>query len=105
MKRKTLFLFFRNKNIINKNLQNKMSNLSKSGLRLLNLAGDASQKSTLNYTHGAVITKKGKKVVEGHNHNRSYSNGMTCCSFHAEIHAVKRWMCTFLRGKRIQCLL
>ena len=73
--------------------------------RLLNMAGDASKKSDLSYTHGCIITKSGKKVIEGYNHNRSYSKGFCCCSFHAELHAIKRWHSTFLRGKKIRCFL
>jgi tRNA(Arg) A34 adenosine deaminase TadA len=73
--------------------------------RLLNMAGDVSKKSNLNYTHGCIITKNGKKVIEGYNHNRSYSKGFVCCSFHAELHAMKRWYSTFLRGKKIRCFL
>ncbi len=82
-----------------------LSHLSKKQSRLLNLACDASTKSNLNYTHGCIITKGGKKVIEGFNHDRNYSAGMVCCSFHAELHAIKKWTQTFLRGKKKQCLL
>ena len=82
-----------------------MLSLSQKELRLLNMAGDASTKSNLNYTHGCIITKGGKKVIEGYNHDRNYTQGMVCCSFHAEFHAIERWASTFLRGKRKQCLL
>jgi len=80
-------------------------NLSNKTSRLLNMAADAAKKSTLNFTHGCIITKNGKKVIEGFNHERSYSKGSVCCSFHAERHAIERWMSTFLRGKSKQCLL
>ena len=86
-----------------------MSNLShivsNKQARLLNFAGDACTKSNLNYTHGCIITKNGKKVIEGYNHDRTYTMGFVCCSFHAEMHAIKKWMATFLRGKNKQCLL
>ena len=79
--------------------------LSKSCQRLLNLAGDAASKSDLNYKHGTVISKGGKKLVCGYNHDRSYSNGFLCCSFHSEVHAIKRFEAIFLRGKKPRCFL
>jgi len=85
------------------NLQDNI--ISNKTSRLLNMAGDVSKKSTLNFTHGCIITKNGKKVAEGYNHNRSYSKGFICCSFHAELHAMKRWYSTFLRGKKIRTFL
>nr|QDY51979.1 hypothetical protein 2_51 [Mimiviridae sp. ChoanoV1] len=82
-----------------------LSTLSNKDSRLMNFAGDASKNSDLNYTHGCVISKGGKKVVDGHNHDRCYSQGFVCCSFHAELHAAKKWAATFLRGKKNWCLL
>ena len=79
--------------------------LSKSCQRLLNLAGDAASNSQLNYKHGAVISKGGKKLVSGYNHDRSYSKGTLCCSFHSEVHAIKRFEAIFLRGKKPRCFL
>ena len=72
--------------------------------RNLNCAGDAAlegkDKANMVYQHGAVICKKGKPVAWGFNHKRSYSEGVLRCSFHAEMHAVKCWKATFLRGKK-----
>ena len=86
-------------------LMSNSTTLSNKTSRLLNMAADAAKKSTLNFTHGCIITKNGKKVIEGFNHERSYSKGKLCCSFHAERHAIERWISTFLRGKSKQCLL
>ena len=76
---------------------------------MLNLAGDAAingkTKAQMVYTHGAVICKNNKKVCEGYNHKRSYSDGKLCCSFHAEFDAVRKWKSIFLRGKKQWCLL
>ena len=85
-------------NLSNKPVSNKTA-------RSLDFAGQASEKSTLNFTHGCIITKNGKKVIEGFNHDRSYCNGTIGCSFHAEFHAINRWKSTFLRGKKKQGLL
>lgn len=71
----------------------------------LNCAREASRKSKLIHKHGCVITKNGKPVIVGHNHNRSYVKGNVCCSFHAELYAINRWFRTFFRGKKKQCLL
>ena len=79
--------------------------LSNSQVSLLNHGATESIKSNLNYKHGCVISKGKKKVVAGYNHNRSYSKGYTCCSFHAEIHAMKRWCNIFLRGKKPRYVL
>lgn len=79
--------------------------LSNSEITLLNFCGEISKKSTLNFKHGCVISKGKKKIVSGHNHNRSYSQGYMCCSFHAEIDAMKKWCRIFLKGKKPQCLL
>jgi len=72
--------------------------------RNLNCAGDTAligkDKADMVYQHGAVICKKGKPVAWGFNHKRSYSEGVLRCSFHAEMHAVKCWKATFLRGKK-----
>ena len=80
-------------------------NLSRSEINLLNHCATESQKSPLNYKHGCIISKGKKKIIGGHNHNRSYSNGYTCCSFHAEIDAMKKWCRTFLKGKKPRYLL
>ena len=79
--------------------------LSNSQVNLLNHCAKESLKSTLNYKHGCVISKGKKKVVCGHNHNRSYSNGYICCSFHAEIDAIKKWCNVFLRGEKPRYVL
>ena len=70
--------------------------------RIFNQASDEANKSTLNYKHGAIITKNGKKICGGHNHSRSYSNGSVYCSFHAEIHVSKKMISMCLRGKKIK---
>lgn len=79
--------------------------LSNSVIKLLNQSGDASSKSNLNYKHGCIISKGKKKIISGYNHSRSYSQGYTCCSFHAEIDATKKWCRVFLKGKKPQYLL
>ena len=45
-------------------LMSNSTTLSKKTSRLLNMAADAAKKSTLNFTHGCIITKNGKKVIE-----------------------------------------
>ena len=64
-----------------------------------------SKNSQMFYTHGAIICKSGKKVCEGYNHKRSYSNGTLCCSFHAEMDAINRWKSLFLKGVNKKCFL
>ena len=72
--------------------------------RNLNCAGDAAllgkEKADMVYKHGAVICKKGKPVAWGFNHKRSYCQGVLRCSFHAEMHALRSWKATFLKGKK-----
>ena len=76
----------------------------------INLAAQAayngiSKNSKMVFTHGAIICKGGKKVCEGFNHKRSYSNGTLCCSFHAEMDAINRWKSIFLKDVNKYCLL
>tara|TARA_B100000795_G_C22770612_1_gene427694 strand:- start:378 stop:863 length:486 start_codon:yes stop_codon:yes gene_type:complete len=55
--------------------------------------------SQMSFTHGAIISKGGKKVCEGYNHKRSYSKGKLQCSFHAEIDVINKWESIFIKGK------
>ena len=57
--------------------------------KLLSLAGDAAQNSTLKYRHGCIISKGSKIIAQGFNHERSSLNNQSFCSFHAEVDAVR----------------
>lgn len=78
--------------------------------KLLNLAGQAAvngkeKNSQMIFTHGAIISKGGKKVCEGYNHKRSYSRGKLHCSFHAEMDVINKWSSIFLKGNNKSCFL
>lgn len=70
--------------------------------RIFNQASEEANKSELNYKHGAVITKNGKKICGGFNHSRSYFNRSLCCSTHAERHVCKKMLTLCLKGKKIK---
>jgi tRNA(Arg) A34 adenosine deaminase TadA len=42
----------------------------------------------MKFRHGAVLTKGGKVVGIGHNHNRTCFKGLSVTSIHAEIEAL-----------------
>lgn len=72
--------------------------------RLLNLTAPEAVHSNLKYKHACLISKGKKKIVVGHNHNRSTQNGDFYCSFHAEQDAINRLMSALFGGKEPQCL-
>ena len=79
--------------------------ISKTQLRLLNLAAEHAVNSELKYKHACLISKGSKKIVVGHNHNRSTCRGNLCCSFHAEQDAINKLMSVLFGGKEPSCLL
>ena len=79
--------------------------ISKTQLRLLNLTAQEAENSELKYKHACLISKGNKKIVVGHNHNRSTHRGNLCCSFHAEQDAINKLMSVLFGGKEPSCLL
>lgn len=80
-------------------------NISNTQLRLLNLTARDAVNSELKYKHACLISKGHKKIVVGHNHNRSTYRGNLCCSFHAEQDAINKLMSVLFGGKEPSCLL
>jgi len=79
--------------------------ISKTQLRLLNLAAEDAVNSELKYKHACLISKGSKKIVVGHNHPRSTFNRKLCCSTHAEQDAINKLMSVLFGGKEPSCLL
>jgi len=71
---------------------------SKTMLRLACLAAEESKKSTLGYKHGAIIYQGKKKICAGYNMNSrtSYRRNI-CCSIHAEMDTVTRFLNSFMK--------
>jgi deoxycytidylate deaminase len=55
--------------------------------------------STMNFRHGAIITKGSKIIVSGHNHNRSTILGQIHTSVHAEIAVASKLINQRIRKK------
>lgn len=72
--------------------------MSKTMARLACLAAFESYKSELGYKHGAIIYRGKKKICAGHNMNTrtTYRNNL-CCSIHAEMDTVTRFLNSFLK--------
>ena len=79
--------------------------LTKTQSRLLDLTAPEAENSDLKYKHACMISKGNKKIVVGHNHNRSTRRGQLCCSFHAEQDAINKLMSVLYGGREPQCLL
>lgn len=79
--------------------------LTNSQSRLLDLTAPEAANSELKYKHACMISKGTKKIVVGHNHNRSTRRGELSCSFHAEQDAINKLMSVLYGGKEPQCLL
>jgi deoxycytidylate deaminase len=79
--------------------------ISKKQSKLLSLAANAAQNSTLKYRHGCIISKGNKVIAEGYNHERSSFNNQSFCSFHAEVDACKKAMSSLFGKKKPYCLL
>ena len=72
--------------------------MSKSMARLACLAANESYKSQLGYKHGAIIYRGKKKICAGHNMNtRTTYRKNLCCSIHAEMDTVTRFLNSFLK--------
>ena len=71
---------------------------TKKMLRLASMAADESRKSSLNYKHGAIIFQGKKKICAGYNMNsRTTYRKNICCSIHAEMDTVTRFLNSFLK--------
>ena len=71
---------------------------SKSMSRLASLAAAQSRKSDLGYKHGAIIYQGKKKICAGYNMNtRTAYRRNLCCSIHAEMDTVTRFLNSFLK--------
>ena len=79
--------------------------MSNNQIRMLNLTAQSASLSSLKYRHSCGIFKGGKKIVEGHNHDRSTYRGKFMCSFHAEMDAYSNLMSVLFGGKEPRCLL
>ena len=55
--------------------------------------------STMNFRHGAIITKGSKIIVSAHNHNRSTILGQIHTSAHAEIAVASKLINQYVRKK------
>lgn len=66
--------------------------------RLAGFAADESQLSNQEFKHGAIICKGGKKICGGHNINtRTAYRGNICCSFHAEMGTVTKFLNSYIK--------
>jgi deoxycytidylate deaminase len=66
--------------------------------RLADMAANESRKSNLCYKHGAIICQGNKKICAGYNNNSrtSYRKNI-CCSIHAEMDTVTRFLNSFIK--------
>lgn len=79
--------------------------ISSTQSRMLNLTAQATEFSPLKYSHACGIFDGHKKLVCGHNHERSTYRGNLMCSFHAEMDACSKLISLLFGGKEPHCLL
>ena len=66
--------------------------------RMAEMAAYESQKSELEFKHGAIIFQGRKKICAGFNHNnRTTYRGNICCSLHAEMDTVTRFLNSYIK--------
>jgi len=67
-------------------------------IRMAGMAANESQKSELEFKHGAIIFQGRKKICAGFNHNnRTTYRGNICCSLHAEMDTVVRFLNSYIK--------
>lgn len=79
------------------------SAFSNKKMKIMNEATNLSLKSSLNNRYGVIITKGSRIISKGFNTDRSYLEGNSICSLHAEVSAMKNLSRISLEFR--QCLL
>ena len=77
-----------------------ISNITKRDMNFINMALEASEKSTMSMQHGCVVTYKNKYIASGYNsHRNKFKDNFVgeSCSCHAEMHALRN----ALKAKKI----
>ena len=62
--------------------------------RLVDILYPHTKKSNMAVKHGAMLIRNGKPVAIGYNHDRMTCRNKTMMSYHAEIHALRRFIDT-----------